>query len=519
MSIINNLVFSSKINEIEESKPISPPNSNNNSIVSDIPYNSNYKKDFNLEKTNNKNNKSYDYSTSFENLRTIFLLDNSIISDNKTINDDNYENAKNVSNSINNIKDSRATFNSIKMSNEFDNSLNINNNLIHINQTGKNNFTELNNNNRYENLEPENKIIKEKNPVIKSNYFHQKQISSQLEFSMDMMQYNTNMKMSYNKLCSLYNKKNSLFYLLIFLNNEELKNFLNLNKHIRLLINTTLRDIYYPNLIEKLKKTNPNIELIKSKIQYEELKKGIKIDIIANIRFLSEVENFAPKNISIVYLYRNFNFDKDKKKERFIDYYSFDYFPEKTSYFPSLYMIREFTSYYLDNLQKTFIQPILPFKTYDQALLNLNIYSPENFFIEPKSVKIKFFINPLDNTQYIKGENPRICEYEDVCVHWKNISFLKEEKIIIEQLTKVFTPQFNIIRILYDDIGYLVFKVTLKAIQSGLIYNKEELGIDLLIKEKNDIIINEIKKNNLLFEKRNVFELRVGDIIIFYLKK
>jgi hypothetical protein len=182
MSIINNLVFSSKINEIEESKPISPPNSNNNSIVSDIPYNSNYKKDFTLEKTNNKNNKSYDYLTSFENLRTIFLLDNSIISDNKTINDDNYENVKNVSNSINNIKDSRATFNSIKMSNEFDNSLNINNNLIHINQTGKNNFTELNNNNRYENLEPENKIIKEKNPVIKRNYFNKKKIRIKLKF-------------------------------------------------------------------------------------------------------------------------------------------------------------------------------------------------------------------------------------------------------------------------------------------------------------------------------------------------
>ena len=210
---------------------------------------------------------------------------------------------------------------------------------------------------------------------------------------------------------------------------------------------------------------------------------------------------------------------KIKKKEKFIDYYSFDYFPEKTTYFPSLYMIREFTSYYLDNLQKTYIQPILPFKTYDQALLNLNVYSPENFFIEPKSLKIKLFINPLDNNKYIKGDNPRICEYEDICVHWKNISFLKEEKIINEQLTKVFTPQFNIIRIEYDDVGYLVFKVILKAIQSGLIYNKEELGIDLLIKEKNDYIINEIKKNNLLFEKRNVFELRVGDIIIFYLKK
>ena len=518
MSFINSLAFSSKINEIEESKPISPPNSNNNSIVSDIPYKTNYKKDFILEKTNYKNNKSYDYSTTFENLRTIFLLENSIISDNKTINDDNYVNVKNVSNSINNIKESTETFNSVKMSNEFGNSINLNKHLIDINQTGKNMFTEKNNN-RYENIESEKSVIKEKNPVIKSNFFHQKQISSQLEFSMDMMQYNTNMKMSYNKLCSLYNKKNSLFYLLIFLDCEELKNFLNLNKHIRLLINTTLRDIYYPNLIKKLKKTSPNIELIKSKIQYERIKKGIKIDIIANIRFLTEEENFSPKNISIVYLYRNFNFDKDKKKERFIDYYTFDYFPEKTTYFPSLYMIREFTSYYLDNLQKTYIQPILPFKTYDQALLNLNIYSPENFFIEPKSLKIKLFINPLDNNKYIKGDNPRICEYEDICVHWKNISFLKEEKIINEQLTKVFTPQFNIIRIEYDDVGYLVFKVILKAIQSGLIYNKEELGIDLVIKEKNDYIINEIKKNNLLFEKRNVFELRVGDIIIFYLKK
>ena len=113
MSFINSLAFSSKINEIEESKPISPPNSNNNSIVSDIPYKTNYKKDFILEKTNYKNNKSYDYSTTFENLRTIFLLENSIISDNKTINDDNYVNVKNVSNSINNIKESTESFNSV----------------------------------------------------------------------------------------------------------------------------------------------------------------------------------------------------------------------------------------------------------------------------------------------------------------------------------------------------------------------------------------------------------------------
>ena len=38
----------------------------------------------------------------------------------------------------------------------------------------------------------------------------------------------------------------------------------------------------------------------------------------------------------------------------------------------------------------------------------------------------------------------------------------------------------------------------------------------MLIKDSNEIIINEIKKNDLLFENKNLFELRKGDIIVFY---
>jgi hypothetical protein len=81
----------------------------------------------------------------------------------------------------------------------------------------------------------------------------------------------------------------------------------------------------------------------------------------------------------------------------------------------------------------------------------------------------------------------------------------------------MFKPNFEIIRVLFDDIGYLVFKVFLKAIKTGVIDNKEEIGIKFIIKEKKDIIENEVKKNDLLFEHSNTFELRVGDRIIFYL--
>ena len=56
----------------------------------------------------------------------------------------------------------------------------------------------------------------------------------------------------------------------------------------------------------------------------------------------------------------------------------------------------------------------------------------------------------------------------------------------------------------------------LKAIKSGYKKKKKGVGINIKILEKNEIIKNEIRKNNLLFEKRDVVEIRVGDEIIYY---
>ena len=49
------------------------------------------------------------------------------------------------------------------------------------------------------------------------------------------------------------------------------------------------------------------------------------------------------------------------------------------------------------------------------------------------------------------------------------------------------------------------------------VLNNENLNVKIIIKEKDDYVENEIKKNNLLFERNSLFEIRKGENLIFFL--
>ena len=371
-----------------------------------------------------------------------------------------------------------------------------------------NNYNLIPNNLEDDNINLKNEQTTTEHVILRSNH---------IELTNDLSERGINF--SVVKFFSLLNR-NSLFYLLCMLDVNTIKNLLNINKYFRLIINTQLRNIYYNEIISRVKKSNQNIEILQNKIIYTKVQKSLKIDIISKIRFLPlKEEDIIPNNITLIYIYKNVTQIDKNKKERYVDYYSFDIFEENPENFPSIYMLREFTQFNLDNLQKPYIQPILPFKVYDQALLNFQIFSPQKHFVDPKEIRIKIKKNKIPNKLDPNIQNPRICEYENVCYHWKNLSFLKEKNEVMIQLESIFNSNFKIIRVLYDDIGYLVFKVFLKAFKSGEIDNKDEIGIKFIIRQRDDIVLNEIKKNDLLFEQRNDFELRVGDTIIFYLTK
>ena len=87
---------------------------------------------------------------------------------------------------------------------------------------------------------------------------------------------------------------------------------------------------------------------------------------------------------------------------------------------------------------------------------------------------------------------------------------------MIFRINKLFEPFFDIKKIYFGNIGVNIFKVELLAIKAGEINDKNKIEIKIKIKEKDDYVENEIRKNNLLFERRDIFEIRVGESLLYY---
>ena len=75
---------------------------------------------------------------------------------------------------------------------------------------------------------------------------------------------------------------------------------------------------------------------------------------------------------------------------------------------------------------------------------------------------------------------------------------------------------FFIKDVFHGNIGLSVFKLNLIANKVGIMIN-DNLNIKIKINDKKEYVENEIKKNNLFFEKNIVFQIRKGENIIFYL--
>ena len=152
--------------------------------------------------------------------------------------------------------------------------------------------------------------------------------------------------------------------------------------------------------------------------------------------------------------------------------------------------------------------------------MNFEIYNTEKGFVNFNEIKISIKMYNLKN--YLKHlakkeiNNMRISEYEELCYYWKNINLYEYKDLIVKMMKTYFGYFFEIKQIFYENTGIYIFKVQLKAIKSGFIKNKKSIGINIKIVEKNDVIKNEIRKNNLLFEKRDVVEIRVGDEVMYY---
>ena len=355
-------------------------------------------------------------------------------------------------------------------------------------------------------------------------------------------------------------KNDGLFYILRFLDYYDIINlFKTKNKQLCLLINTTLVNVYYFNIKEPLMRYCNFLELLKCTIVQSKIKDTLKIDFVMNFRFINNNNNkkqnnnkkyridlngannkfIEPLYLQFGYIYNYFQkvknkkelitkeeYEKEIKRLKMYDYYTFDLYPENNINNNKLLKTPIFISKELSLFEKdgnnsiVNIQPILPFNINDKGIINLEIYTTNNGFIDPDSIRIVIKSHNLKN--YIKMlndkgiNNPRISECEDLCIHWKNINLYQYHKSLVLRLKKIFEPFFEIKNIFFGNIGVFLFKVNLKAIKSGEINDKNKLEIKIKIKDEKDYIENEIRKNNLLFERRDIFELKVGDQFLYY---
>ena len=351
-------------------------------------------------------------------------------------------------------------------------------------------------------------------------------------------------------------KMDGLFNILRLLDYSDIINlFKAKNKKLCILINTALANAYYFSIKQSLIKYNNIIELLKCTIIHSKIKGNLKIDFVLNIRFINNNKNpntnykiklndkynrfVEPFYLQFCYIYNYFKKIKSKKqlipKEdyenqktlKMYDYYTFDLYPEKKSTENNnsinnhIFISKELSLFERDgNNNIVNIQPILPFCINDKGIINLEIYTTNNGFINPDSIRI--IVKSYNLNNYLKMlsdkkiNNPRVSECEDLCTYWKNINLYQHHKPLTFRLKKLFEPYFEIIKVYFGNIGVYIFKVHLKAIKSVEIKDKNKFEIRIKIKEKGDYIENEIRKNNLLFERRDIFEIRVGDEIFYY---
>ena len=194
------------------------------------------------------------------------------------------------------------------------------------------------------------------------------------------------------------------------------------------------------------------------------------------------------------------------------------------------WVIKENTSFYLDELNKAYIMHIMQYKINDFIEFTINIFTKKGLMNirKLKFLKINIFPTPsFDFFEYDKENNfnreiidyndNRICEIEFCKGNWNDIK-LFEDKNVDDIKFEFFNKLFRIEKILFDDVGYYMFKIYLIAIKTGEIFN-DEIKNKLKIINNNKNCSNETKKNNLIFDRKNELQLHLGDILVFYITK
>jgi hypothetical protein len=335
-------------------------------------------------------------------------------------------------------------------------------------------------------------------------------------------------KINFDKFMSIKqinNKINPYLILLSFLNTKDIFQIFQSNKKLRELFITLLKQELTKYITDKFKKITKN--LFDNYSFYIGLEKNLpskelKIYLILKAKIISE--HLLKKSLSFQY-FAHFPCDESQYVQNtfLLDIKS-----------PPLYYwaMKESTNFNQDELNKAYFMNVMQYTIGDYVEFTLNIFTEKGLMDIRKLVwnKITVFKTPNEDFLYYSNENilkreivdfdvSRYCEMELCKGKWNDIILLDDSEIYISELINKFKNNFHILKILFDNVGYYIFKFYLEGIIPGVIGPDEEIGMKITILDQNEDKSNETKKNNLVFDRKNEIQMHVGDSFIFYISK
>ena len=76
------------------------------------------------------------------------------------------------------------------------------------------------------------------------------------------------------------------------------------------------------------------------------------------------------------------------------------------------------------------------------------------------------------NREVLDFDLSRFCELEIMKNKWNDINNISNSQNIIKKIKSLFEPTFLVQKVLYDDVGYFLFKIFLIANSKGINYLK-----------------------------------------------
>ena len=337
-----------------------------------------------------------------------------------------------------------------------------------------------------------------------------------------------NVKLSLDKLISINQislKLNPFIIILSYMNTKDIFQIFQTNKKLRELFIQALKlelNMYITSKFQHITKNlfdNYSFYIGLNKCLKS---KELKIFLILKAKIISK--SLIKKSIHLQYFAHFPCDDKQYVQNTFL-------FDIKN---PPIYYwaMKESTNFNEDELNKAYFMNVMQYAINDYAEFTLNIFTDKGLMDIRKLVwdKITVFKTPNEDFLYYSNENilkreivdfdmSRYCEMELCKGKWNDIILLENSDNIIGDLKNKFKKNFNILKILFDNVGYYIFKFYLEGNAPGIIYADDEIGINITVLPPHIDKSNETKKNNLVFDRKNEIQLHLGDVFIFYISK